>query len=142
MSPVDREVPVYPIGVVQKLTGLSGRQIRYYEKVGLLSPHRTQGNQRLYSPKEVDLLLEIKALLAEGLNIEGVKTRLAEGSRDQGAGTQGSGVEPTSARLGPIDHDYVITQMRAGSKLSSLFPVNNQAELERYLRARRARRDG
>ena len=138
MSRVDPEVPVYPIGVVQKLTGLSGRQIRYYEKAGLLSPHRTQGNQRLYSPKEVDLLLEIKALLAEGLNIEGVKARLAEGGRSNEAAAQGR----AGGDLGLIDHDYVITQMRAGTKLSSLFPVNNQAELERYLRARRPRRDG
>lgn len=138
MSRVDPEVPVYPIGVVQKLTGLSGRQIRYYEKAGLLAPHRTQGNQRLYSPKEVDLLLEIKALLAEGLNIEGVKARLAEGGRAEQAAAQG----PKPGEFGLIDHDYIITQMRAGTKLSSLFPVNNQAELERYLRSRRARRDG
>lgn len=138
MSRVDPEVPVYPIGVVQKLTGLSGRQIRYYEKVGLLSPHRTQGNQRLYSPEEVDLLLKIKALLAEGLNIEGVRARLAEGVRSEGVAQ----ADRSPANLGPIDHAYVITQMRAGSKLSSLFPVNNQAELEQYLRARRARRDG
>lgn len=136
MGRVEREHPVYPIGVVQKLTGLSGRQIRYYEKAGLLSPHRTEGNQRLYSPAEVELLLEIKGLLAEGLNIEGVKALLAGGAKSLPA----AGRAPL--RLGSVDHDYVITQMRAGSRLSSLFPVNNQAELERELRARRALRSG
>ena len=69
---VDRTVPVYPIGVVERLTGLSARKIRYYEAMGLITPSRTPGNQRLYSPADVDRLLEIKRLLAEGLNLQGV----------------------------------------------------------------------
>lgn len=133
MSRVDREIPVYPIGVAQKLTGLSGRQIRYYESEGLLSPHRTKGNQRLYSPNDVDMLLKIKELLQQGLNIEGVRARLAEENSRATDGGDGDG-EAAS----PIDHNYVITQMRSGTKLSSLFPVNNQAELTRFLQARRS----
>lgn len=132
LSRVDREVPVYPIGVVQKLTGLTGRQIRYYEKMGLLRPHRTQGNQRLYSPDDVDLLLKVKALLAEGLNIEGVKAKLAETE-----GRPPPGDEPPLDQGFEIDHEFIITQMRAGTKLSSLFPVNNQAALARFLHKRR-----
>ena len=136
MSKVDRDVPVYPIGVVQKLTGLSGRQIRYYESVGLLAPYRTKGNQRLYSPADVDLLLEIKRLLAEGLNIEGVRAQLAEAN--QSSGDDGADSPP---HVSPIDHDFIVTQMRAGIKLSSLFPVNNQAALSRFLQNRRKQED-
>ena len=73
---VDCTVPVYPIGVVERLTGLSARKIRYYEAMGLITPSRTPGNQRLYSPADVDRLLEIKRLLAEGLNLQGVRARL------------------------------------------------------------------
>lgn len=131
MGQVDREVPVYPIGVVQKLTGLSGRQIRYYESEGLFKPHRTKGNQRLYSPKDVDLLLRIKGLIEQGLNLEGVRAKLGADPESVDA-PQGK-----SPELSPIDHNYVITQMRSGTKLSSLFPVNNQAELTRFLYARR-----
>ncbi len=133
MSRVDRDIPVYPIGVVQKLTGLSGRQIRYYESEGLFTPHRTKGNQRLYSPNDVDLLLKIKALLAQGLNIEGVRARLADDGAESEAGSENPAFEPS-----PIDHNYVITQMRSGTKLSSLFPVNNQAELTRFLHFQRS----
>lgn len=132
MSRVDREIPVYPIGVAQKLTGLSGRQIRYYEAEGLLTPHRTKGNQRLYSPSDVDVLVRIKELLQQGLNIEGVRAKLAE---DQSA--DGSDDARSADGASPIDHSYVITQMRSGNKLTSLFPVNNQAELIRLVEARK-----
>jgi len=130
---VDRTVPVYPIGVVQTLTGLSGRQIRYYEKMGLIAPHRTPGNQRLYSPADTDRLLEIKRLLAQGLNIEGVRAHLAsaDGSAEKRESQPAELVPPSE-----IDHDYIITQMRAGIKLSSLFPVNNQAALLRTVQRR------
>ncbi len=159
MAEVDHGRGVYPIGVVQKLTGLSGRQIRYYEQVGLLRPQRTKGNQRLYSPQEVELLLRIKELLNRGLNIEGVKAHLASG-RDPllEANTPAGEAAPASAAPGSpprpgedegeyrwpvftpqLDHDYIITQMRAGVKLASLFPVNNQAELVRVLQQHRDR---
>lgn len=132
MSGVDREVAVYPIGVVQKLTGLSGRQIRYYESVGLFEPYRTKGNQRLYSPNDVDLLLEIKRLLADGLNIEGVRAQLK-----RAASESIEEVVDEAPAVSPIDHDYIVSQMRAGTKLTSLFPVNNQAQLARFLQNRR-----
>jgi len=61
---IDR--PVYPMRVVEHLTGLSGRRIRYYEQLGLVRPARTAGGQRLFSPADVGTLLEIKAALAEG----------------------------------------------------------------------------
>lgn len=70
---VDQHTPVYPIGVVRQLTGLTDRQIRYYEETGLVIPARTAGRQRLYSPWEVERLKEIRALLAEGFNIKTIK---------------------------------------------------------------------
>ncbi|MDI3281518.1 MAG: MerR family transcriptional regulator [Bacillota bacterium] len=70
------EVPVYTIGVVEAMTGLTGRRIRYYEQMNLLSPARTKGNQRLYSEADVARLLRIKELLAQGLNIEGIRAVL------------------------------------------------------------------
>lgn len=134
MGNIDRTAAVYPIGVVQKLTGLSGRQIRYYEQVGLINPQRTKGNQRLYSPSEVDRLLDIKSLLAQGLNIEGVRTQLSFERETE----QPPAAEPAAMDQPPrIDHDLVIAQMRAGVKLASLYPVNNQAELMRLLEERR-----
>jgi MerR family glutamine synthetase transcriptional repressor len=56
-----------------QLTELSARQIRYYEEQGLITPSRSVGNKRLFSLKDIDVLLEIKELMSEGLNMSGVK---------------------------------------------------------------------
>lgn len=47
-SKIRRSMPLFPIGIVMKLTELSARQIRYYEEHGLISPARTDGNRRLF----------------------------------------------------------------------------------------------
>jgi MerR family glutamine synthetase transcriptional repressor len=66
-------MPLFPIGIVTKLTELTPRQIRYYEQQGLISPARTKGNQRLFSFNDVDRLLQIKSYLEKGLNIAGIR---------------------------------------------------------------------
>lgn len=68
-----RSLPIFPIGSVMKLTDLTARQIRYYEYHELLKPNRNENNRRLYSLNDMDLLLEIKDLLDEGLNIAAIK---------------------------------------------------------------------
>jgi len=68
-----RNMALFPIGIVMKLTDLTARQIRYYEQHELIHPARTDGKQRLFSFNDVDRLLEIKALIEKGLNIAGIK---------------------------------------------------------------------
>ncbi len=68
-----RNLALFPIGIVQRLTDLTARQIRYYEQHGLIHPLRTEGNQRLFSFNDVERLLEIKSLIDKGLNIAGIK---------------------------------------------------------------------
>ncbi|GMA46582.1 MerR family transcriptional regulator [Tetragenococcus muriaticus] len=68
-----RSLSVFPIGTVMKLTDLTARQIRYYEEQDLIHPERSEGNRRLYSLNDIDVLLEIKDYLAEGLNMAGIK---------------------------------------------------------------------
>ncbi|HSJ38459.1 MAG TPA: MerR family transcriptional regulator [Planococcus sp. (in: firmicutes)] len=70
---VRRTMPILPISIVMQLTELSARQIRYYEENGLISPARTEGNKRMFSLNDVDVLLEIKDFLDQGLNIAGIK---------------------------------------------------------------------
>ncbi|MGO0061602.1 MerR family transcriptional regulator [Brevibacillus fluminis] len=70
---IRRNMALFPIGIVMKLTELTARQIRYYEQNGLIQPARTEGKQRLFSFNDVDQLLEIKALIEKGLNIAGIK---------------------------------------------------------------------
>lgn len=82
--------PLYPIGVVKNLTGLSERRLRYYEAEGLVHPQRTPGGQRLYSPADVELLKWIKELREKGLGLNAVREVLAR---------QQSGLSPREAVL-------------------------------------------
>ncbi|MFD2704722.1 MerR family transcriptional regulator [Salibacterium lacus] len=70
---VRRNMPLFPISIVKKLTELSARQIRYYEENGLVHPSRSEGNQRQFSFNDVDKLLEIKSLIERGVNISGIR---------------------------------------------------------------------
>ncbi|MFT8871271.1 MAG: MerR family transcriptional regulator [Sporolactobacillus sp.] len=75
---IRRSMPLFSMGIVQKLTGLSARQIRYYEENELIHPERTGGNRRVFSFNDVDRLLDIKSLLDEGVNLAGIRRVLSE----------------------------------------------------------------
>lgn len=120
----DRNVPVYPIGVVKNLTGLSERQIRYYDQVGLVVPDRTKGNQRLYSEADVERLLEVKSLLERGLWIKEIKEHLAR--KDKGA--ERTALDPL--RCGDARFHF---GARGTGRLDSLYPVSDRAELLRTI---------
>ncbi|AOT56909.1 MerR family transcriptional regulator [Weissella soli] len=68
-----REMAVLPISVVRELTGLSDRQIRYYDQQGLITPKRGAGKQRRYSLNDVDRLLEIADYLDAGYTISEIR---------------------------------------------------------------------
>ncbi|ASF39550.1 MULTISPECIES: MerR family transcriptional regulator [Halobacillus] len=70
---IRRSMPLFPMGIVQSLTDLSARQIRYYEQHQLVQPARSEGNRRLFSFNDVDRLLEIKDLIEQGVNMAGIK---------------------------------------------------------------------
>jgi len=68
-----RSMPLLSMNIVMQLTGLTARQIRYYEEQELVHPARTEGKQRMFSLDNIDTLLEIKDLLKTGVNIAGIK---------------------------------------------------------------------
>ncbi len=76
MVEVSRTQPVYPVGVITELLGLSARQVRYYEEVGLVVPARTKGRQRLYSAADVEALVRVKSLIDAGRTVEQVRELL------------------------------------------------------------------
>jgi len=67
------QTPLYNIGVTSKLTGLPIWTLRWIEKHGLVSPQRTEGNQRLYSDEDIDTLQQICSLLEEHVNVQGIR---------------------------------------------------------------------
>lgn len=74
----DNESLHFTIGEVKSRTGLTERRIRYYESLRMISPRRSEGNQRLYSQRDIDRLVEIKQLLDSGLSLKVVRSRLQE----------------------------------------------------------------
>ena len=67
------DMAVYVISVAAELTGLHPQTLRTYERLGLITPGRTGGGGRRYSPRDIDLLREISDLTSSGIGIEGVR---------------------------------------------------------------------
>lgn len=113
---------LYPIGVVEQLTGLTARQIRYYESKELLRPQRTPGRQRLYSATEVERLKEIKELMARGFMLEDVRAQLERrAAREAMQAQTRAGGSPLLAEVPP--------RLARDMRLTSLYPVSNRAVL-------------
>jgi MerR family transcriptional regulator, global nitrogen regulator len=68
-----KEKRVITIGVVSELTGLSERQIRYYEERKLVFPERTKGGTRKYSFSDVERLVEISNKMEDGMQTHEIK---------------------------------------------------------------------
>jgi DNA-binding transcriptional MerR regulator len=61
--------PVFAISVAKRLTGLTERQIRYWEAQELVAPVRTPGNHRLYSQADIDALVWAARLRRRGYRL-------------------------------------------------------------------------
>ncbi|MGO9379347.1 MAG: MerR family transcriptional regulator [Dissulfurispiraceae bacterium] len=68
----------YRIGEASRLIGVETYVLRYWEsEFPFLSPRKSKSGQRIYTKKDVDLLLLIKRLLyEERYTIDGVRKRL------------------------------------------------------------------
>jgi DNA-binding transcriptional MerR regulator len=65
------------INEVKKMSGVSVRTLRYYDKIGLLKPaSKTQGGHRLYSNTELKKLQQIQFLKTIGFQLSEIKIML------------------------------------------------------------------
>ena len=71
---------LYKIGEVCKLADVQPYVLRYWEtEFPQLAPNKSGGGQRLYTRREIDVILRIKELLyREGFTIAGAKKKLEE----------------------------------------------------------------
>ena len=69
----DDATPVYAISVAAQLAGLHPQTLRQYDKLGLVSPQRTNGRNRLYSARDIDRLREVAELSQAGVSLEGIR---------------------------------------------------------------------
>ncbi|HEY2994936.1 MAG TPA: MerR family transcriptional regulator [Methylomirabilota bacterium] len=76
----------YRIGEVEQITAVPAYVLRYWEsEFKLLRPKKNPAGQRLYRPRDLELVQRIKALLYdERLTLEGAKKRLLAESRKNG----------------------------------------------------------
>lgn len=71
----------YTIQQLSRLSGVTTRALRWYDKIGLLKPSgRTEGGYRLYGPAEVDRLQDILYYRALGVELARVKEILDDPS--------------------------------------------------------------
>ena len=104
----------YKIGEVCEIAGVEAHVLRYWEtEFSALSPPKTKSGQRIYRPKDIELLLHIKNLLyEEGFTIAGARKQLAAeksatkplpaAPAAQGTGPETRDAKPETDRLNEV----------------------------------------
>ncbi len=78
---IPEDEPRYFISVAARIIGVHAQTLRYYERLGIITPSRSQGRTRLYSQRDLERILRIKSLTDDlGLSLAGagVMLRLVE----------------------------------------------------------------
>ena len=73
----DDSAPVYAISVAAQIAGMHPQTLRQYDRLGLVSPDRTSGRNRLYSLRDIARLREGARLTGDGVNLAGIQRILA-----------------------------------------------------------------
>jgi MerR family transcriptional regulator, heat shock protein HspR len=95
---MDESHGVYTMAVASRLTGMHPQTLRKYERAGLLTPSRQQGNQRLYSGADIRRLLRIRYLVeVRGVNVAGLELALAMSDRLDAIGSDATQAELRTA---------------------------------------------
>lgn len=72
------DMKVISIGMVSEITGLSQRQIRYYEERNLISPGRALQGYRIYSFSDIEMLMEIANQMEDGVHTYEIRKELIQ----------------------------------------------------------------
>ncbi|MHB0970923.1 MAG: MerR family transcriptional regulator [Thermoanaerobaculia bacterium] len=94
---------MYKIGEVCRLADVQPYVLRYWEtEFPPLAPNKSGGGQRMYSERDVEIILRIKQLLyAEGFTIAGAKKRLDAEMTNPQAATPRESAAATAAPHAP-----------------------------------------
>ena len=69
----DQDEPVFIISVAARILGVRTQTLRYYERLGLIEPTRTKGNQRVFSNRDIERVRRIRNYMDDlGVNLAGV----------------------------------------------------------------------
>jgi len=70
---LNETTPLFVISVAAELAGMHAQTLRQYDRLGLVSPTRTQGKSRRYTMQDVAKLREIANLSSQGVSLEGIR---------------------------------------------------------------------
>jgi MerR family transcriptional regulator/heat shock protein HspR len=66
--------PVFIISVAARMLGVRTQTLRYYERLGLIEPSRTRGNQRVFSRRDIEKVQRVREMMDDlGVNLAGVE---------------------------------------------------------------------
>ena len=108
----------YSIQQLSRLSGVTTRALRWYDKIGLLKPsRRTEGGYRRYGPAEVDRLQDVLYYRALGVELAQVKAILDDPSFDRLAVLRGhlAALKEEQGRIQRLIHsvqETILTQER------------------------------
>ncbi|KDN59119.1 MAG: MerR family transcriptional regulator [Exiguobacterium sp.] len=128
-----RSNPLFPIGIVQDLTQLTGRQIRYYEEQGLISPSRTESKRRLYSFNDVERLLAIKDFIDQGFNLAAIRHMLDNEEPKEAEASAAPAPVSDAPKISEKElHQLLKTQLQEAGRFNKTSLI--QGELSRFYR--------
>ena len=74
--------PRYVISIAARMCGVRSYTLRYYEKIGIIEPSRSEGNIRLYSDEDIAKIKQMKTLMEDlGITIAGAEVILRMAQR-------------------------------------------------------------
>ena len=74
MTLPSEDAPLFVISVAAELAGMHPQTLRQYDRLGLVTPGRSGGGGRRYSPRDVVRLREVQRLSQEeGVSLAGIK---------------------------------------------------------------------
>jgi len=93
--------PRYVISIAARMVGVQSYTLRYYEKIGIIEPSRSEGNIRLYSDRNIAQLRQVKTLMDDmGVNLAGCEVILRMAQRVSELQRQVEKMESEIKRLG------------------------------------------
>lgn len=124
------ERAIFIISVAAELAGVHPQTLRVYERKGLVSPSRTQGNTRRYSQRDIDRLRRIQELTNEGINLAGV-LRIIELEREieKLKAHYERAVQEIAAR------DHQLQEIREGRDHMALVPFKEMRRVRRAMKS-------
>lgn len=74
---LDEDAPIFAIAMASELSNMHPQTLRQYDRLGLVTPARTQGGSRRYSSRHIAQLREVARLSAEGMSLPAIARLLA-----------------------------------------------------------------